>query len=165
MVPILYTVKEFAMPSTIQSLDCTMALSKMIKTMKWLLPHVGVIIECTQHKHLQNTAYRPRWTWCLQLHQIWGNSPLTIIEIAKVQQDDPVLQKLSKNDKYSIQLVKNTKVLCKNKKMLFLLFAIGQLAGITTICSALVQHVLKKPFALHYLERYALWPLIICWKL
>ena len=44
--------------------------------------------------------------------------PLTVKEIAQAQEDDLVLKKLSKTDKYSSQLVEDTQVLCKNGKMI-----------------------------------------------
>ena len=40
--------------------------------------------------------------------------PLTIKEIVLAQEDDLVLKKLSKTDKYSTQLVEDTQVLCKD---------------------------------------------------
>jgi len=43
--------------------------------------------------------------------------PLTVKEIAQAQEDDAVLKKLSKTDKYSTQLVENIQVLCKDGKM------------------------------------------------
>jgi hypothetical protein len=43
--------------------------------------------------------------------------PLTVKEIAHAQEDDLVLKKLSKTDKYSTQLVEDTPVLCKDGKM------------------------------------------------
>jgi hypothetical protein len=43
--------------------------------------------------------------------------PLTVKEIAQAQEDDAVLKKLCKTDKYSTQLVKDTQVLCKDDKM------------------------------------------------
>ena len=43
--------------------------------------------------------------------------PLTVKEIAQAQEDDLVLMKLSKTDKYSTQLVEDTQVLCKDGQM------------------------------------------------
>ena len=43
--------------------------------------------------------------------------PLTIKDITQAQEDDLVLKKLSKPDKYSTQLVEDTQVLCKDCKM------------------------------------------------
>jgi hypothetical protein len=43
--------------------------------------------------------------------------PLTVKEITQAQEDDSVLKKLSKIDKYSTQLVEDTQVLCKDGKM------------------------------------------------
>ena len=43
--------------------------------------------------------------------------PLTVKEIALAQEDDLVLKKLSKTDKYFTHLVEDTQVLCKNDKM------------------------------------------------
>ena len=43
--------------------------------------------------------------------------PLTVMEIAQAQEDDLVLKKLSKTDKYSTQLVEDTQVWCKDDKM------------------------------------------------
>ena len=43
--------------------------------------------------------------------------PLTVKEIAQAQEDDLVLKKLSKTDKYSTQLVEDTQVWCKDGKM------------------------------------------------
>jgi len=42
---------------------------------------------------------------------------LTVKETAQAQEDDAVLKKLSKTDKYSTQLVEDTQVLCKDGKM------------------------------------------------
>ncbi len=42
---------------------------------------------------------------------------LTVKEIALTQEDNSVLKKLSKTDKYSTQLVEDTQVLCKDGKM------------------------------------------------
>jgi hypothetical protein len=39
--------------------------------------------------------------------------PLTVKEIAQAQEDDFILKKLSKTDKYSTQLVEDTHILCK----------------------------------------------------
>ena len=43
--------------------------------------------------------------------------PLKIKEIAQAQEDDAILKKLSKTDKYSTQLVEDTQVICKDGKM------------------------------------------------
>jgi hypothetical protein len=43
--------------------------------------------------------------------------PLTVKEIAQAQDDDAVLKKLSKTDKYSTQLIEDTVVICKDDKM------------------------------------------------
>ena len=43
--------------------------------------------------------------------------PLTVKEIALSQEDDLVLKKLRKTEKYSTQLVEDTPVLCKDGKM------------------------------------------------
>ncbi len=43
--------------------------------------------------------------------------PLTVKEIALAQEDNSVLKKLSKTDKYSTELVRDTQVLCKDGKM------------------------------------------------
>jgi hypothetical protein len=43
--------------------------------------------------------------------------PLTVKEVARAQEDDLVLKKLSKTDKYSTQLAEDTKDLCKDGKM------------------------------------------------
>jgi hypothetical protein len=43
--------------------------------------------------------------------------PLTVNEIAQAQEDDSVLKKLSKTDKYSTELLEDTKVLGKDGKM------------------------------------------------
>ena len=43
--------------------------------------------------------------------------PLTVKEIVLAQEDNAVLKKLSKTDKYSTQLVEDTQVLCKDGKM------------------------------------------------
>ena len=43
--------------------------------------------------------------------------PLTVKEIAQAQENDSVLKKLSKTDKYSTELVEDTRVLCKDGKM------------------------------------------------
>jgi hypothetical protein len=43
--------------------------------------------------------------------------PLTVKEFAQAQTDDAVLKKVSKTDKYSTQLAKDTHVLCKNGKL------------------------------------------------
>ena len=42
---------------------------------------------------------------------------LTVKEIAQTQENDLVLKKLSKTDKYSTQLVEDTQVLYKDEKM------------------------------------------------
>ena len=76
--------------------------------------------------------------------------PLTIKEIAQTQNDDAVLKKLSKTDKYSTQLVEDTLVLCKDGKMVIpKFFRVKQLAGTTTTCSILDTHVLKR----HYTQQ------------
>ena len=46
--------------------------------------------------------------------------PFTVNEIAQAQQDDPNLQVFAKKDKYTIQLVENTKVICKDNKLVVL---------------------------------------------
>ena len=43
--------------------------------------------------------------------------PLMVKEIAQAQQDDPNLQALAAKDKYTMKLVENTKVLCKDDKL------------------------------------------------
>ena len=43
--------------------------------------------------------------------------PLTAKEIAQAQQDDPNLQALAAKDKYTMKLVENMKVLCKDDKL------------------------------------------------
>ena len=43
--------------------------------------------------------------------------PLTVKEIALAQEDDLVLKKLRKTEKYSTQLVEDTSVLCKDGKI------------------------------------------------
>eukprot|EP00804_Cyclotella_cryptica_P000697 CCRYP_000981-RA/>CCRYP_000981-RA protein AED:0.35 eAED:0.35 QI:32/-1/0/1/-1/0/1/0/89 len=43
--------------------------------------------------------------------------PLTVKEIAQAQTTDATLQKLSRHDKYSTQLVEDTHLLCKDGKM------------------------------------------------
>ena len=43
--------------------------------------------------------------------------PLTVKEIALAQEDNLVLKKLNKTDKYSTHLVEDTQVLCKDDKM------------------------------------------------
>jgi hypothetical protein len=43
--------------------------------------------------------------------------PLTVKKIAHAQEDDAILKKLSKTDKYSTQLVEDTQVLYKDDKM------------------------------------------------
>ena len=43
--------------------------------------------------------------------------PLTVKEIAQAQQDNPNLQALAAKDKYTMKLVENTKVLCKDDKL------------------------------------------------
>ena len=43
--------------------------------------------------------------------------PLTVKEIAQTQEDNLVLKKLSKTDKYSTQLVEDTQAFCKDGKM------------------------------------------------
>jgi hypothetical protein len=48
--------------------------------------------------------------------------PLTVNEIAQAQEDDVVLKKLSKADKYNTQMVEDTQVLCKDGKMVILIF-------------------------------------------
>jgi hypothetical protein len=45
------------------------------------------------------------------------NCPLTVKKIAQAQEEDAALQKLSKTDKYSTQLIEGTQVLCKDGKM------------------------------------------------
>ncbi len=43
--------------------------------------------------------------------------PLTVKEIALEQQKDKSIRALAKEDKYEIQLIENTKVLCKDGKL------------------------------------------------
>eukprot|EP00804_Cyclotella_cryptica_P026501 CCRYP_008142-RA/>CCRYP_008142-RA protein AED:0.35 eAED:0.35 QI:32/-1/0/1/-1/0/1/0/89 len=43
--------------------------------------------------------------------------PLTVKEIAQAQTTDATLQKHSRHDKYSIQLVEDTHLLCKDGRM------------------------------------------------
>ena len=43
--------------------------------------------------------------------------PLTVKEIAQEQKKDQSLRKLTKEDKYKLQLVENTEVLCKDGKL------------------------------------------------
>jgi len=43
--------------------------------------------------------------------------PLTVKEIAQAQKDDAVLKKPSNTDKYSSQLIEDTRVLCKDGKI------------------------------------------------
>ena len=43
--------------------------------------------------------------------------PLMVKEIAQAQQDDPNLQALAAKDKYTMKLVENREVLCKDDKL------------------------------------------------
>ena len=43
--------------------------------------------------------------------------PFMVKEIAQAQQDDPNLQALAAKDKYTMKLIENTKVLCKDDKL------------------------------------------------
>jgi len=43
--------------------------------------------------------------------------PLTIQDIAEAQQNEPHFQTLSRDDKFTTQLVENTQVLCKGMTM------------------------------------------------
>ena len=80
---------------------------------------------------------------------------LTVKEIAQTEKDDAVLKKLSKTDKYSMQVVEDTRVLCKDVKWPFPeFFRTKQLAGTTTICSILDTHILKRHYISDVLERY-----------
>jgi hypothetical protein len=62
------------------------------------------------HQHQINMVF----TNCSKEDVIY---PLTVKEIAQAQENDSVLKKLSKTDKYSTQLVEDTQVQCKDGKM------------------------------------------------
>ena len=71
--------------------------------------------------------------------------PLTVKEIALAQERDLVLKKLTKMEKYSTHLVKDTDVLCKTAKWSSSkFFRVEQLVGITATCSTLDTHILKR---------------------
>ena len=76
--------------------------------------------------------------------------PLTVKEIALAQERDLVLKKLTKMEKYSTHLVEDTEVLCKMAKWSSpKFFSVEQSVGITTTCSILDTHVLKR----HYMQQ------------
>ena len=66
--------------------------------------------ESTMHQHQLNMVFTNRNEEDLIY-------PLTVKKIAQAEEDDLVLKKLSKTDKYSTQLVEDTQVLCKDGKM------------------------------------------------
>ena len=71
--------------------------------------------------------------------------PLTVKEIALVQERDLALKKLTKMEKYSTLLIEDTQVLCKDGKMVIpKVVSIEQLVDITTTCSTLDTHVLRR---------------------
>ncbi len=73
--------------------------------------------------------------------------PLTVKEIALAQERDLVLKKLTKTEKYSTHLVEDTEVLCKDGKMVTPKFLREeQFIGITTTCSTLDTHVMKRRY-------------------
>ena len=71
--------------------------------------------------------------------------PLTVKEIALAQERDLVLKKLTKMEKYLTHLVEDTKSCAKMAKWSSpKFFSVEQLVGITTTCSTLDIHVLKR---------------------
>ncbi len=62
------------------------------------------------HQHQINMVF----TNCSEEYVIY---PLIVKEIALAHERDFALKKLSKTDKYSIQLVEDTQVICKDGKM------------------------------------------------
>jgi len=52
-----------------------------------------------------------------QSHEEDSIYPLTVSEIAEAQKEDASLQALAKSDKYKMQLVETTQVLCKEGKL------------------------------------------------
>jgi hypothetical protein len=95
------------------------------------------------HQHQINMAFAN----CIKEDVI---HPLMVKEIAQAQNNDAVLKKLSKTDKYSTQLVEDTQVLCKDGKLVIPKFlCVETLVGITATCSILDTHDLRK----HYMQR------------
>eukprot|EP00804_Cyclotella_cryptica_P014632 CCRYP_012682-RA/>CCRYP_012682-RA protein AED:0.35 eAED:0.34 QI:0/-1/0/1/-1/1/1/0/372 len=72
--------------------------------------------------------------------------PLTVKEIAQAQTTDATLEKLSKHDKHSTQLVEDTYYVKMAEWSSPKHFKIEQLAGIITTCSILDTHALKRGF-------------------
>ena len=77
------------------------------------------------------------------------NYPLTVNDIAQVQEDDAVLKKLSTTDKYPIQWYRIHKSYAKMATWSPPKFcSVEQLVGTTTTCSILDTNVLKR----HYMQ-------------
>jgi hypothetical protein len=73
-----------------------------------------------------------------------------VSEILESQSKDKGMNKLAKKEKYTFQLVENTKVLCKDGKLVIPndLQHIEPSAGTTTTCNIQVLPAWKRPFAL-----------------
>ena len=106
------------------------------------------------HYTMQATPMESTTNQQHQINMVFANRseedviyPLTVKEIALAQERDLVLKKLTKMEKYSTHLVENTEVLCKDAKWSFpKFFSVEQLVGITTTCSTLDTHVLKRRY-------------------
>ena len=73
--------------------------------------------------------------------------PLTVKRIAQAQEEDSVLKKLSKTDKYSTQLVEDTQVLCKDGKMVIpKVLQRRAVSWYHTTCSILDTTILKRGY-------------------
>ena len=80
--------------------------------------------------------------------------PLTTREIALVQQQDSDLNTQAKKEGYSMKLVKNIKVLCKQGKMVIpKSLQRCTVFGFTTTCNTHGPNILKKPFVFQCLGK------------
>ena len=100
------------------SLDLTLVRSKKKKA-NWM-----TFTKCWCHYTMHAPTAESTITHQHQMNMVFANRskedviyPLTVKEIAQAQEDDIVLKKLSKTDKYSTQLVEDMHVLCKDGKM------------------------------------------------
>ena len=108
--------------------------------------------KCWCHYTMQASPEESKTTQQHQLNMVFANPNeedviylLTVKEIALAQERDLVLKKLTKMEKYSTLLVEDTEVLCKDVKMVISkVLQYRAVVGITTICSTLDTHVLKR---------------------
>ena len=82
------------------------------------------LAKCWCHYTLHSTNAQHTSNIQTSMNLVFANSnkdeviyPLAVKVIAHAQQDNPSLQALAAKDKYTMKLVENTKVLCKDDKL------------------------------------------------